>query len=116
MLADSVAGVAPATIVTAELDPLRDEAEAYGRRLVEAGVTTTMRRCAGMVHGFVGLDGLDASEAVLDDLAATVRNLGDASSRQAAAARTAGSSGSPVRHRRNRRARAGVKSGAWGDA
>ncbi len=37
-------GLPPALILTAENDPLRDEAEQYGERLNAAGVTTLMRR------------------------------------------------------------------------
>jgi acetyl esterase len=39
-----VAGLAPALILTARDDPLRDEAEAYGAKLVAAGVTTEVAR------------------------------------------------------------------------
>ena len=46
-------GLPPALIVTAEHDPLRDEAELYGRRLAEAGVEVTVSRYAGANHGFV---------------------------------------------------------------
>jgi acetyl esterase len=40
------------TIITAECDTLRDEGEAFGRRLVEAGVPVTMRRFVGTFHPF----------------------------------------------------------------
>jgi acetyl esterase len=48
-----LAGLPQALIITAELDPLRDEGELYGRRLKEAGVETTVSRYAGAGHGFV---------------------------------------------------------------
>jgi acetyl esterase len=47
-----LAGVAPATIITAECDVLRDEAETYAGRLAAEGVPVGLRRCDGMVHPF----------------------------------------------------------------
>jgi len=52
--ATSLAGLAPAHIVTAEFDPLRDEGEAYGARLREAGVAAEIVRYDGQIHGFFG--------------------------------------------------------------
>jgi acetyl esterase len=66
MLAEDLSGVAPAHIVTAGFDPLRDEGEDYARRLREAGVPTTLRREPDLVHGFINAVGVSrrAREAV----------------------------------------------------
>ncbi len=42
-------------ILTAELDPLRDEGEEYGRRLLEAGNQVEIRRIPGALHGYFAL-------------------------------------------------------------
>jgi acetyl esterase len=45
----------PAIVITAQYDPLRDEGEAYGKRLVENGVSTTITRYNGAFHGFFNM-------------------------------------------------------------
>ncbi len=52
MTSESLAGLPPAVIVTAEFDPLRDEGEAYGKALRAAGVQADVIRGDGMIHGF----------------------------------------------------------------
>ena len=53
LLAEDLSAVAPALVVTAGFDPLRDEGEAYAARLRAAGVRTILRRHNGYVHGFI---------------------------------------------------------------
>lgn len=68
------AGLAPAYIMTAEYDVLRDEAEAYAVRLVEAGVQVTVKRWTGQIHGFLLLQGeMSEADAALSEAATALR-------------------------------------------
>ena len=64
--ASSLERLPPALIVTAELDPLRDEGEAYARRLAEAGVSTSHRRYDGVIHAFCTLPITCSVDALAD--------------------------------------------------
>jgi len=50
--AESLAGLPPAYVITADLDPLRDEGIEYARKLEEAGVPVTHRAYGGVIHDF----------------------------------------------------------------
>ena len=51
--AGDLRGMPPAIIVTAELDPLRDDGEEFARRLIESGSEVRLIRMDGMMHGFM---------------------------------------------------------------
>jgi acetyl esterase len=73
-LAEDLSGVAPATVFTAEFDPLRDDGNAYAEHLAQAGVPCQHRCFDGMIHGFFGMGTITpvANEAV-DEAAANLR-------------------------------------------
>ena len=75
--AESLSGLPPAVVVTAEFDPLRDEGEAYADRLQADGVTVERARYDGMIHGFVDMAAMSpgAEAAVADTVARFSRLL-----------------------------------------
>jgi acetyl esterase len=52
MSAGSLSALPPTHVITAEVDVLRDDAEAFAARLRADGVTATLRRYPGVFHGF----------------------------------------------------------------
>jgi acetyl esterase len=62
---DALKRTPPAIVITAQYDPLRDEGEAYGKRLVENGVSATITRYNGAFHGFFNMHNIldDAQSA-----------------------------------------------------
>src|SRR6201999_4486555 len=69
-------GLPPALVIPAENDPLRDEGEAYARKLKEAGVSVSAVRYNGTIHDFVALNALrhvPSTEAAIDQINAGLR-------------------------------------------
>jgi acetyl esterase len=89
VLAEIPEGVAPAYVVTAGFDPLRDEGETYARRLADAGVALELQRFPDQLHGFVHLVGVSrsgraATQAVADRVADALRPAEATDSRRSA--------------------------------
>ena len=71
--AEDLSGVAKATVITADCDPLRDDGLAYAKRLEEAGRLHTVENYDGIFHGFVNHFGIfPQADAAL---ALTAKNL-----------------------------------------
>jgi acetyl esterase len=76
LMSVDLTGSAPAIVVVAECDPLRDEAVAYAGLLEHFGTRVQILEAEGMVHGFLRLGGVvpDAL-SIVDDLAAHLCQL-----------------------------------------
>jgi acetyl esterase len=69
-------GLPPAFVVTAECDPIRDQGEAYARKLEQSGVPVKLKRYEGMIHPFCSLAGIvDDGKTALADAAAALREV-----------------------------------------
>jgi acetyl esterase len=74
--ASNLTRLPPAFVMTAEYDPLRDEAELYATRLRESRVPTKVVRVAGMNHGFLFWVGVvDAAAPALAEACAWLRRI-----------------------------------------
>ena len=75
LLAEEMAGLPSATVLTAEFDPLRDEGRAYAERLQKAGVTTQYNDYPGVFHGFFGMTAqIPRARQAVDDACAALRD------------------------------------------
>jgi len=76
--ADSHAGLPPAVIVTAGLDPLHSEGCEYARKLCDAGVTVVHRDFPDVFHGFMTIQSFAPADRARDIVCSDLRELLDA--------------------------------------
>jgi acetyl esterase/lipase len=72
---EQLRGLPPALVITDEADVLRDEGEAYGRKLRQAGVDVTAVRYEGVFHDFMMLNALAETNAARVAIAQTAQAL-----------------------------------------
>jgi acetyl esterase len=72
--ADNISGIAPALVITAEFDRLRDEAKRYGDKLAAAGSLAEYHEVRGADHGYnIMSDATDVTRQMYDLIADHVR-------------------------------------------
>jgi acetyl esterase/lipase len=75
---EQLTGLPKALVITGEADVLRDEGEAYARKLRQAGVDVTATRYEGIIHDFVMVNALRSTNAAEDAITQAINHLTDA--------------------------------------
>jgi len=76
LLADDLSVLAPAVVVTAEFDPIRDQGDAYAAALAAAGTVVAHKQFPGLIHGFLNLGPfVPAAAAAIDETVELVRKV-----------------------------------------
>uniref|UniRef100_UPI0035C9A6D5 alpha/beta hydrolase n=1 Tax=uncultured Sphingomonas sp. TaxID=158754 RepID=UPI0035C9A6D5 len=88
-LTGDLAGMPPAVVVTASLDPIRDQGRAYAAALAQAGVPVVFREAVGNIHGFITLrKAIGSSVGDVADALAAAKGLIAEAERQRVTAQT----------------------------
>jgi len=74
LIAPDLSGLAPALVLVAEFDPLRDEGVEYAKRLMDSGVEVRLSHYAGMVHAFFNMArAISAADRAMHEVANFLR-------------------------------------------
>lgn len=75
LLADEFNQLPDTLVITAEIDPLRDEGESYGNKLQKAGIQTEVIKFNGVTHGFITMDKItDKADEALNQISSYIKN------------------------------------------
>ena len=75
LLATDIDRLAPAIVVTAGFDPLRDEGRRYAEHLTQAGIMVRMLEYPGLIHGFANMLCTEAARQAVAEMSTTLRAL-----------------------------------------
>ncbi|HEX9025863.1 MAG TPA: alpha/beta hydrolase [Clostridium sp.] len=75
LLANDFNNLPSTLVITAEIDPLRDEGEAYANKLKENGIQVDVIRINGVTHGFITMDKItDKADEALNEISLYLQN------------------------------------------
>jgi acetyl esterase len=71
-----LAALPPALVLTASLDPIRDQGRAYAAALARAGIAVSFREAVGNIHGFINLGkGIPSSRGDIAGALAALKDI-----------------------------------------